>query len=310
MAVACGGGDTAADDSGGVRDAESGSISVVATTQVWAALTASVGCDGSVVVETLIPPGADPHAFEPSLADRAALEDADLIIANGLDLEEGATDTLDAVEDGGTPVARMAESMDLRPYATGDDHGHDAEFDPHVWLDPIRVLGVLPELANALVAAGAEESVVETCLSEALARVDTVDDLIERMVELVPAERRKLVTNHDSLGYFAERYGFEVIATVLPTPSGLAETNPGHLERVRELVEREGVVAVFAEGRLGSADAGALAAEGVELVAIETVSPPSDFPLERRYFMLMFDLAGAIVGALDIDDALDDFDFD
>ncbi len=101
---------------------------IIATTSIWADLVADLACGGQARVGTLVPVGGDPHSFEPSLADRGDLERAALVVANGLGLEEGLDDTLDAVEDGGTPVIRVAELVDPLPYS-GDHDAHDEDDD-------------------------------------------------------------------------------------------------------------------------------------------------------------------------------------
>ena len=114
-----------------------------------------------------------------------------------------------------------------------DDHGHDhgAE-DPHVWFDPHRVAEALPALAQALTThAGLDPAAVEACLLDYRTELEAVDAEIAAKVDQLPAESRKLVTNHEALAYFADRYGFEVIGTVIPSPSSMAEPNP---RRARE----------------------------------------------------------------------------
>ncbi|MYH71207.1 MAG: hypothetical protein F4153_01280, partial [Acidimicrobiia bacterium] len=114
IAAGCGNDD---DDEG------AGVPTVIATTSIWGDVVANVACDGLAEVSTLIPPGGDPHAFQPSLSDRGNMEDAALIVANGLFLEEGLEDTIDAVEQAGTPVFRMAEHTSTIEY--GSTTGHD-----------------------------------------------------------------------------------------------------------------------------------------------------------------------------------------
>lgn len=250
---------------------------IIATTSIWADLVADLACGGQARVDTLVPVGGDPHSFEPSLADRGDLERAALVVANGLGLEEGLDDTLDAVEDGGTPVIRVAELVDPLPYSGDhdahdeehdeehDDHDeehdddHHEELDPHVWFDPRRVVSVLEEVADRLVAVGLDPERVTTCRTGLEARLRRLDAEITAEVERIPVAARLLVTNHDSLGYYAARYDFEVIGTVLPAPSGLAETNPAQLEALAALIEARGVPAVFAEDQHDADDARALA---------------------------------------------------
>ncbi|MCY4280906.1 MAG: zinc ABC transporter substrate-binding protein, partial [Acidimicrobiaceae bacterium] len=102
---------------------------IVATTGIWADVVSNVACGGLANVEALIPVGGDPHGYEPSLQDRGRMEDAALVVANGLALEERLLDTLESVAEAGTPVFEVAEAVDTIPYSFGsghDDHeGHD-----------------------------------------------------------------------------------------------------------------------------------------------------------------------------------------
>ena len=114
--------------------AESGDVpTVIATTSIWADVVANVACDGLAEVSTIIPPGGDPHAFQPSLSDRGRMENAALIVANGLFLEEGLGDTIDAVEEAGTPVFRMTDHVSIIEFGSAmghDDHDED-DHDDH-----------------------------------------------------------------------------------------------------------------------------------------------------------------------------------
>ena len=161
-----------------------------------------------------------------------------------------------------------------------DDHGHahGAE-DPHVWFDPHRVAEALPVLAQALTThAGLDPAAVEACLASYRAELEAVDAEIAAKVSQLPAGSRKLVTNHDALGYYAARYGFEVIGTVIPSLSSLAEANPAGLEELAELIEHEGIKAIFAETQHSGDEIEALAARlgDVDVVTLYTGSlgPP------------------------------------
>jgi zinc/manganese transport system substrate-binding protein len=253
------------------QDVADGPPSIIATTSIWADVVSNVSC-GEARVETLIPVGSDPHGFEPSLADRKRMEEAVLVIANGLGLEEGLDDTLAAVAEGGTPVFLMGEHID-----PGPDGGED----PHVWFDPRRVGAALPELADYLVdRAGLDQRVVGDCLVRYQADLAAVDAEIADLVSALPADRRKLVTSHDSLAYFADRYGFEVIGTVIPAPSTLAETDPARLEELAGIIAETGVPAVFAESQHTLDDVNALAARvgDVKVVTLYTgtLGPPGE----------------------------------
>ena len=161
-----------------------------------------------------------------------------------------------------------------------DDHGHDhGTEDPHVWLDPHRVAEALPVLAQALTAdAGLDAAAVEACLTSYRAELEAVDAEVAAKVEQLPAESRKLVTNHDTFAYYAARYGFEVIGTVIPSLSSMAEANPAGLEELAEIIEHEGIKAIFAEIQHSGEDIEALADRigGVEVVTLYTgtLGPP------------------------------------
>lgn len=232
--------------------AEPGRPVVIATTSIWADVVANVACGGQARVETLISPGGDPHSAEPSLADRTRLQRSALVVANGLGLEEGLTDTIDAVEAHGTPVFRVGGHLPTI------DHGGTP--DPHIWFDPTRVAVALPALADALVgSAGLDRAAVDACVARYQAELAATDAAITRTLAAVPPERRKLVTNHDALGYFAARYGLEVIGTVIPSTSSLAATNPAQLDRLARAIIDAGVPAIFAEAKQSETEADTLA---------------------------------------------------
>ena len=148
-----------------------------------------------------------------------------------------------------------------------------------MWFDPHRVAEALPSLVRTLTTGvGLDPAAVEACLGRYLAELEAVDAEIADKVAQLPAENRKLVTNHEALGYFADRYGFEVIGTVIPTPASMAQASPAGLEELAEIIEHEGITAVFAETLHSVDDVEALAARvgDVDVVTLYTGSlgPP------------------------------------
>jgi len=241
---------------------ESAVPTIVASTNIWGDVVANVACGGLATVDVLTPPGADPHAFEPSLADRGRLDAAALVVANGLGLEERFEDTLKSVESSGTPVFYIAEHIDTIEIADDGhsdhhgqsgghthDHGHAHEGDdPHVWFDPLRVSAALPLLAEHLVEdAGLDADVVNDCMTAYQRELAEVHHELEHLFEDIPEARRLLVTNHDALGYLADRYGFQVVGTVIPSTSTLAEPNAADLEALAKTIEADKIPAVFTE---------------------------------------------------------------
>ena len=295
---------------------------ILATTGIWRDIVSSVACGGLAHVDTIVPLGSDPHGYEPSLQDRARMESAALVVANGLELEKGLEDTLEAVSESGTPVFEFADGMDTIPFSfegarhsaeEGDDEyeghdedeeegeGHGGGGDPHVWFDPHRVSEALPGLARMLTTeVGLDAAAIDACLASYLAELEAVDAEIAAKVEQLPAESRKLVTNHEALGYFADRYGFEVIGTVIPTPASMAQTNPAQLEELAEIIEHEGIKAVFAETLHSVDDVKALASRvgDVEVVTLYTGSLGPSGSGAETYLGLLSTNADRIVDAL------------
>lgn len=260
----------------------------MATTSIWADIVANVACDGQAEVTTLIPPGGDPHAFQPSLQDRGRMESAVMIVANGLELEEGLEDTLEAVQEAGTPVFHMADHIETIGFAPGmelehegeeeeeeeDEEEHHGGDDPHVWFDPIRVADALLPLSEALAAQGGLDSVaLSACVTKYRGELVGLDDEIAGILAPLPHEERLMLTNHDALGYFANRYDFELVGTVIPGGSSVGEANPAALQELIGLIEQTGVPAIFAESSHSSDDAEALARQAdVEVVVLDTGS--------------------------------------
>jgi zinc/manganese transport system substrate-binding protein len=269
---------------------------------IWADVVDRVDCGDVFDVQTLIPLGGDPHSYEPSMQDRDTMSDAALVVANGAGLEAQLHDTLETVADDGTPVFEVAEHVSTRPLGGADEdedeHAHDGD-DPHVWFDPTLVVEALPALADALVDAGADRSDIEGCVATVTTELTDLDAELAATLDAVPDDSRVLVTNHDSLGYFAARYGFDVLGSVLPSSSTLAEASPSELDRLADEIEQAGVPAIFAEALETADDATALADRlGVEVVTLYTDSLGDDDSGVTSYAdLLRFD-AEAIATAL------------
>jgi zinc/manganese transport system substrate-binding protein len=244
-----------------------GTPEIVATTSIWADVTSNVACGGLAEIRTVIPAGGDPHSFEPSLQDRETLERADLIVANGLLLEESLEDTIDAAEADGAPVFRFADHM---APIDSDDAEH-VDGDPHVWFDPERVVAALAALRDVLIdEVGLDAARVDACLGDYRSAIADTDAGVAALLDSIPAARRKLVTNHEALGYFATHYGFDVLGAVIPSASTLAEANPADLQALAQLIEETDVPAIFAEAQHSSVDADALA-DAVGRIAVVTL---------------------------------------
>ena len=220
---ACGGSGTEPDE--GIR--------VVATTSILGDIVSNlVGSD--VTVEVLMPVAVDPHDFQPSSKQVAAISRADLVVANGGGLEEGLRDALEAARDDGVRVLELTPLVD--PIIS---NGRE---DPHFWLDPQRVVSAVDWIMKELVALGAEAPGFGSYADQLLQAHSDV----EAILSAVQPSSRKLVTNHNSFAYFADRYGFEVIGVVIPGGSTLGDPSSEELAALVRVIEGEGVKALFA----------------------------------------------------------------
>jgi len=231
-------------------------LHVVATTNIIGDVVANVGGE-YIDLTVLIPQGQDPHGYEPVARDLAAVEGADVIFVNGLGLEEALLGTVESAASG--PIVPI--SAGIEPLAFGGseaDHGdgeHAHTLDPHFWLDPNNVIVWANNAADVLSAADpAHADAYRTNADAYIAQLEALDADIRAAVEGIPPANRKLITDHETFGYFADEYGFEQIGTVVPGTSTTAEPSAADLAALVDLIRAEDVPAIFvgtsASGRL------------------------------------------------------------
>jgi ABC-type Zn uptake system ZnuABC Zn-binding protein ZnuA len=197
-----------------------------------------------IELTTLIGPGQDPHTYQPTPQDIAAIERAQGIFINGFHLEEGLESTIDAAAGKGSPVVSVSAGIQPRP--SSDEQNHDAAGDPHVWFDPANVKVWTDNIEKSLSALDPANAAVYQANAAAYTRqLDELDAYVRAQVALIPAERRKLVTDHEALGYFADRYGFQLLGAVIPSVSTSAEPSAGGLAALVEVIRAQGVPAIF-----------------------------------------------------------------
>jgi ABC-type Zn uptake system ZnuABC Zn-binding protein ZnuA len=219
-------------------------LRVVATTSIVADVVQNVGGD-LIDLATLLPLGADPHAFEPTPQDAAAVAGAHVVFANGAGLEVFLENLLASAGEG-VAVVSVSSGIELLDLGAGhDEHQHEGA-DPHVWFDPNNVIVWTHNVEHALSAldpanAGAYKANAEAYAAE----LKALDGWIQEQVAQVPEGNRKLVTDHASFGYFARRYGFEQVGAVFPGYSTLAEPSAQELAALEEAIRTHGVKAVF-----------------------------------------------------------------
>ena len=246
---------------------------VVATTTILGDIAANVvGEDARL--EVIMPRGADPHDFEASSRQVALIAEADLVVANGAGLEEGLDDVLESVASDGVRVLEVAITVDPLPFddpdATQVDDQHGQDLDPHIWLDPLRMAVVAGRIADALDEIAASDG-WRTRADRYADALRAADQGILAMLDTIPLDRRVLVTNHDALGYFAERYGFEIVGVVIPGGSTLAEPGSEELAALVALVDALDIPAIFADTTEPTVLADVIAAEADHAVAVVTL---------------------------------------
>ncbi|MGC0208479.1 zinc ABC transporter substrate-binding protein AztC [Streptomyces levis] len=224
---------------------------IVVTTNILGDVTREiVGDEADVTV--LMKPNADPHSFGLSAVQAAELEQADLVVYNGLGLEENVLRHVEAARESGAATFAAGEAADPLTFRTAGDGGPDGEEeqpDPHFWTDPDRVRKVTGLIADRVIdhVDGVD---ADTIRANADRYAKQLSDLTTWMVKSfgrVPADRRALVTNHHVFGYLADRFGFRVIGAVIPSGTTLASPSSSDLRSLTEAMQRAGVRSVFAD---------------------------------------------------------------
>jgi zinc/manganese transport system substrate-binding protein len=270
---------------------------VVATFSILGDLVQQVGGD-LVELRTLVGPDGDAHTFEPAPADAVSLAQADIIFENGLDFEPWLDRVYTA---SGSQAERVAVTDGVTPgqIAAGDEAG---SIDPHAWQDVTATLSMVELIRDALAAADPPHAAAyQANAAGYLATLQTLDSDIQQMVDTLPAERRRLVTNHDALGYFARRYGFEILGDALGSISTEASApSAAQLASLVEEIKAAGVPAIFTENVENSAVIRQVAQEAGVVVAPPLYTDALGLPgtAGDSYLKMMRYNAETIVAAL------------
>jgi len=209
-------------------------------------------------VRSLIPAGMEPHGYEPTPQDIAAVAGARLLVVNGAGLEAfqarllaNAGGNRPVVEASRGLISRTAREGEAVEGAGGSPPGGSAaaaEPDPHFWLDPRLVVTYIENIRDAVIALDPQNEASYRANAQAyIAKLRELDAWIARELAPIPPVERRLVTNHESLGYFADRYGFRVLGTIIPSVSADAEPSARQLARLVDRLRAENVKAVFLE---------------------------------------------------------------
>jgi zinc/manganese transport system substrate-binding protein len=213
-----------------------------------------VGDNATVTV--VIPDGQDPHDFQPSAKDIETINNAALVVSNGLEFEEGLEEVLENIADSGGNIFMVGDHITVRKIDHSDEHNHGEDEDeghadehgdkhtggdPHIWLSPATMLEMLPALTTALSEAiGANLSAESTALTTKLQDLDgEVELIINGLGEC------NLVSGHDELGYFADRYGCNLVGAIIPSFTTTSEATASELAELKRLVKQFKVPAIF-----------------------------------------------------------------
>ncbi|TFD62071.1 zinc ABC transporter substrate-binding protein [Cryobacterium suzukii] len=264
-------------------DGAAADLKIVATTTQVADFTRNVVGDASGVNLTqLIQPNQSAHSYDPSAADLTALGAADVLVINGVGLEEWLDDAIDASGFDGVTID-ADEGINISEVGAGEDHSTDeadahtddaedarageAEHtheggDPHIWTDVHNAETIVQTITDGLTAA--DEGNAVTFVSNATAytaQLNDLDEWIRTNVDTVPESERLLVSNHDSLGYFTAAYHIDYVGSVIPSFDDNAEPSAAEIDALVAAITATGVTSVFSEASLSPKTAKTIATE-------------------------------------------------
>ena len=273
--------------------ANGGGLQVLASNEFLADLTRQVAGERAAV-SSLIPTGVDPHAFEPAPQDVTRVAASQVLVINGGGLEAWLEGVL-ANAGGQRLVITASQGLVPRPADDAEEH---PEGDPHFWLDPMLAKTYVANIRDGLSQADPAGAQIYAANTEAyLRQLDDLDAWIRARVESIPPEKRLLVTNHESFGYFAERYGFTLVGAVVPSVSSSASPTAQDLARLIDQIRQSGAPAVFLESGSNPELAEQVAADtGAQVV--EGLLSHSFGPGVQDYIAMMKWNVDLIVGAL------------
>lgn len=214
---------------------------VVVTTNILGDVVGELVGDQAEVM-TLMPPDADPHSFEISAKEAARITGAQVVVSNGLGLEEGLTQHLETAADEGVPIVEAGSLVDVLETGSG-------VADPHFWTDPRQMVAVVDGVTAALIddVPSLDADVLRANATTYTAELEALDAEMAEAFAAIPVERRQLVTNHHVFGYLAARYDFQVIGAVIPSGTTLAAPSASDLDELSSAIEEAGVHTIFAD---------------------------------------------------------------
>lgn len=233
-------------------------LRVVATTNIIGDMVQNVAGD-RIELNILMPNGSDPHTFQPAPQDAAFVADAHLVLANGLNFEEFLDELIENAG-GKAVVIRVAEGVETRQFEEGELHIRDGQetghseaapdhhggADPHAWMTSYNALVYVHNIEAALSALDPANAELYKANAEAYAaELEALDRWVFEQIETIPPDKREMVTDHDAFGYYADRYGLDIIGAVIPAYTTAAEPSARELAGLEETINEFNVPAIF-----------------------------------------------------------------
>jgi manganese/iron transport system substrate-binding protein len=290
----------AASGSAGSASSAPDALRVVATTTVLADLVQQVGGE-HVSVHSLVPKGGEAHTFDPTPSDATTVADADLLVMNGLGLDEWLADLATDAGAEAIPVVELAEDLDGVTYLEGEAHAEgDAradddehageELNPHLWLNVRYAIRYVERLTDALAEADPEDAdAYRAYAADYVAELEELDGWARERMAAIPDEHRRVISLHEAFPYFADAYGLEIVGTVIDAPG--QDPSAGEVAALVDTIESEDASAIFTEAQFPTTAAERIGAEtGVKIVGSLYTDALGDAPVDTYAGMIRFDV--------------------
>ena len=223
--------------------AEGEKLTVVATTNIVGDLVRNVGGD-MIELITMLPSGSDPHTFDPAPQDVAAVADAHVVFVNGLHLEEFLEELIENAG-GQAPAVALSANVETRNFEESAGHAPEG-VDPHVWMTPANAVAMVHNIEHALSQLDpANAETYQTNAQVYQAQLEELDAWVKTQIESIPTENRKMVTDHDAFGYYAGRYGLDLVGAVIPAYSTNAEPSAQEMADLQQAIKKFDTKAIF-----------------------------------------------------------------
>ena len=224
-------------------------LKVVATTTQLYDITKNLVGD-NVSVSVIYSADTDPHDFQPTPSDVQNIQDAELIIFNGVDLEHTIEDSIEeakAIKLNASESLVILEPIEAEPHEDEDEDEHE-EGDPHIWFDVKNVIKITESIKNKLVELDSTNAALyATKATNYISELEELDTFIKSQIDTIPEDNRKIVTNHDAFGYYINAYGLQFVGSVIPSLSTEDQPTPSETSELIERIKTENVKAIFTE---------------------------------------------------------------